>query len=87
MGNRRVPNFIKATKYLEGRIAVQATWGERCEVNSGGAVTQINNSKDLEQISTAANYLKCEEIDIIDAIDNPGENRETTTIIKYESEI
>lgn len=46
------------------------------------SVDQIYNQNDSEQISAAARYLHCEELDILEAIDNPGKVIETTTIIK-----
>ena len=82
MKNKLVPNRIKATLYSEGRIAIQATWGFGCEVNAGGAVAQIHNQNDSEQISSAARYLNCEELDILEAIDTPEKVIETTTVIK-----
>lgn len=82
MKNKLVPNRIKATLYSEGRIAIQATWGFGCEVNAGGAVAQIHNQNDSEQISSAARYLRCEELDILEAIDTPEKVIETTTVIK-----
>lgn len=82
MKNKRVPNRIKATLYPEGRIAIQATWGFGCEINAGGSVAQIHNQNDLEQISSAACYLHCGELDILEAIDTPEKVIETTTVIK-----
>lgn len=82
MKNKLVPNRIKATLYSEGRIAIQATWGFGCGVNAGGAVAQIHNQNDSEQISSAARYLHCEELDILEAIDTPEKVIETTTVIK-----
>jgi hypothetical protein len=87
MKNKRVPNRIKATLYPEGRIAIQATWGFGCEVNAGGSVAQIYNQNDSEQISSAARYLHCEELDILEAIDTPGKVIETTTVIKTMGDI
>lgn len=87
MKNKRVPNRIKATLYSEGRIAIQATWGFGCEVNAGGAVAQIHNQNVPEQISSAARYLHCEELDILEAIDDPGKVIETTTVIKTMGDI
>ena len=37
---------------------------------------------DSEQISSAARYLRCEELDILEAIDTPEKVIETTTVIK-----
>jgi len=87
MKNKRVPNRIKATLYPEGRIGIETKWGFGCEVNSGGAVDQIYNQNDPEQISSAARYLHCEELDILEAIDNPGKVIETTTVIKTMGDI
>ncbi|KEY61052.1 hypothetical protein EFK22_12765 [Lactococcus lactis subsp. lactis] len=87
MKNKRVPNRIKATIYSEGRIAIQATWGFGCEVNAGGAVAQIHNQNVPERISSAARYLHCEELDILEAIDDPGKVIETTTVIKTKGDI
>lgn len=82
MNNKCVPNRIKATLYPRGRIGIQANWGFGSEVNSGGGGDQIYNHNDPEQISSAARYLHCEELDILEAIDNPGKVVETTTVIK-----
>jgi hypothetical protein len=87
MKNKRVPNRIRATLYPAGRIAVQATCGFGCEVNAGGSVDQIYNQNDPEQISSAARYLHCEELDILEAIDAPGKVIETTTVIKTMGDI
>ncbi|MCT0449727.1 hypothetical protein [Lactococcus lactis] len=87
MKNKRVPNRIKATLYPKGRIAIQATWGFGCEVNAGGAVAQIHNQNEPEQISSAARYLHCEELDILEAIDTPEKVIETTTVIKTMGDI
>lgn len=87
MKNKRVPNRIKATLYSEGRIAIQATWGFGCEVNSGGSIDQIYNHNDPEQISSAAHYLHCEELDILEAMDTPEKVIETTTVIKTMGDI
>ena len=70
MKNKRVPNRIKAT------------CGFGCEINAGGAVAQIHNQNSLEQISSAACYLHCGELDILEAIDTPEKVIETTTVIK-----
>lgn len=75
MKNKRVPNRI------------EAKWGFGAEVNSGGSVSQIHNHNDPEQISSAARYLHCEELDILEAIDNPGKVIETTTVIKTMGDI
>ena len=42
---------------------------------------------DSEQISSAAHYLHCEELDILEAIDNPEKMVETTTVIKTMGDI
>lgn len=82
MKNKCVPNRIKATLYPKGRIAIQANWGFGCEIGAGGSVDQIYNQNDPEQISDAARYLHCGELDILEAIDNPGIVVEATTVIK-----
>ncbi|WP_270245080.1 hypothetical protein [Lactococcus lactis] len=87
MKNKRVPNRIKATIFPEGRIGIEAKWGFGAEINSGGSVDQIYNPNDSEQISSAARYLHCEELDILEAIDTPGKVIETTTVIKTMGDI
>ena len=87
MKNKRVPNRIKATLFPEGRIGIQAKWGFGCEVNAGGSVDQIYNKNDPEQISSAARYLHCEELDILEAIATSGKVIETTTVIKTVGDI
>ncbi|MCC4121526.1 hypothetical protein [Lactococcus lactis] len=87
MKNKRVPNRIKATIFPEGRIGIEAKWGFGCEVNAGGAVAQIHNQNEPEQISSAARYLHCEELDILESIDNPETVIETTTAIKTMGDI
>ena len=42
---------------------------------------------DSEQISSAARYLRCEELDILEAIDTPEKVIETTTVIKTMGDI
>ena len=58
-----------------------------CEVYAGGTVDQIYNQNDPEQISAVARYLRCEELDILEAIDAPGKIIETTTVIKTMGDI
>lgn len=87
MKNKRVPNRVKATLYPEGRIGIEANWGFGAEINSGGSVDQIYNQNNPEQISDAARYLHCEELDILEAIENPGKVIETTTVIKTTRDI
>lgn len=87
MKNIRVPNRIKETLFPEGRIGIEANWGFGAEINSGGSVDQIYNQNDPEQISDAARYLHCEELDILEAIDDPGNVIETTTVIKTMGDI
>ncbi len=50
-------------------------------------LTKFYNQNDPEQISSAARYLHCEELDILEAIDNPGKVIETTTVIKTMGDI
>ncbi|MFR6494660.1 MAG: hypothetical protein ACLUQM_12820 [Lactococcus lactis] len=48
---------------------------------------QIHNQNVPERISSAARYLHCEELDILEAIDDPGKVIETTTVIKTKGDI